>query len=131
MPFDPFAKFKFEFDRDGYFSSCVIPKRVEVCPCCGKGLVAQCTGWDKFDNDESGVWWPADLDIECVRGMKCYKEYEHSEQWNMPYVYWLPVEEHCKQWITRMLRIYHQIDPMPLKWLEKNGQIKLPLANAT
>lgn len=121
--FDPFTRFKFEFDDDAMLKSCIIPKQVETCVCCGKRLFVDATGWDKGDDDV--FWTPVDLDIECERGLKCYKEYEDSEYWRMPYVYWLPVTEHCRRWINAMLEVYFGVRPVPLKWLEKNGQIRL------
>lgn len=101
----------------------MIPKKVETCPCCDKRLDAHAEGW----YEENGIWWPDEVKVDCVRGMRCYNEYKDAEQWRMPYVYWLPVEQHCERWITRMLRIYYKLDPMPLKWLELNGQIPLPI----
>jgi hypothetical protein len=45
----------------------------------------------------------------------------------MPYVYWLPVETAATLWVKKMLKIYHGLKPIPAKWLERNGQLKLPL----
>jgi hypothetical protein len=126
VSFDPFKIYKFEFNDEGSFDSCMIPKKLETCPCCDSRLVARCEGWEKGDDDP--FWIPVDIQIDCIRdedNLRCYREHENSEIWRMPYVYWLPVSEHCRSWITRMLRIYHEIDPVPLRWLEKNGQQNL------
>lgn len=126
MNFDPFEKFEFSFDDDGWFSSCRISKKVETCPCCNSVLYADATGWEE---DDSGFYFPVEIDISCVRDMteemECYAENKDSQIWRMPYVYWLPVEEHCKRWITKMLRIYYKLDEVPKRWLELNGQINL------
>jgi hypothetical protein len=121
--FDPFVSLKFKFGDDGMFQSCFVPKNVETCVCCDRALTIDCTGWDSEEGNE--FWWPSEIDLDCIRGMKCYEEYENSEYWRMTYVYWLPVEQHCKRWLNRMLRIYYKLDPIPQKWLERNGQLTL------
>jgi hypothetical protein len=119
----PFERLHFAFNEEGQLLSFDVAKRVETCVCCGKQLFAQCTGWNREDG--SKVWMPVEIDLECKRGMKCYREYENSEYWRMPYVYWLPVHEHILQWVKGMVEIYFELRPIPLKWLEKEGQIRL------
>lgn len=118
--FNPYEEFKFFFDGDGMFSSCIVPKLIAVCPCCDAGLVIEATGWSK----ENGFYLPNEISVECNRDIECYEENENSMQWRMPYVYWLPVEDKCKKWLYSMLKIYYKIKPVPPQWIEKNYEIK-------
>jgi hypothetical protein len=122
---NPFQIYQFRFDEQGWLQYCLIPKKLETCPCCQSQLEIQET--DEFYFDETyQVWLCDEIKVDCVRGMKCYKEFKNSEYWRMPYVYWLPVETTCGKWVNDMLKIYHRIKPIPQKWLERNGQLKLP-----
>jgi hypothetical protein len=131
MKIDPFKILKFTFYSDGWFQSCLVPKSIETCPCCQSQLVAECNGWYKEiiipkDDWKRIVMMPDEVKVHCLRDyendLECFIEFEHSDYWRMPYVYWLPVETHCKSWLNDMMRIYFSLDPIPLKWLEANGQ---------
>lgn len=84
----------FQFDSEGYPDSCAIPSTVAACPCCGSQLVAEFEEWTA--DDKQPAWGSARVD--CSRP-ECYDEYKDSEYWRMPYVYWLPVEVTCQQWM--------------------------------
>lgn len=120
--YNPFEILQFEFDSDGWFSSCWIPKSVATCCCCQSKLFIQASGWTFED---CGFYLPDLFDLDCERGMECFEEFENSPMWRMPYVYWLPIEEKCKAWLHQMLLIYYNVNPYPKKWLEKNGQMNL------
>lgn len=125
--FEPFKIYKFAFDNEGWFSSCLIPKKLDVCPCCDSQLVADAEGWYEHDN---GFMMPDEVKIDCIRDSQgirplCSIENEYHEANRMPYVYWLPIQEKCQRWVERMLEIYYGIRPMPLKWRELNGQQNL------
>lgn len=119
-PFDPFKLYEFTFNDDGYFSSCLVPKRLGVCPNCESRLWIECGCWERGDQDS--YWIPIDVELDCVRGMECWKESQNSEPNRMPYVYWLPLHMDAEEWLQKMLRVYYGVDPVPQKWLERNGQ---------
>lgn len=127
MKFDPFKLYRFKFDDDGYFSGCLLPRSLAVCPCCGKRLVAEADSWERGDED---AYWIPLVKIDCIRGMECWDENKYSEPNRMPYVYWLPLEMKCNEWVRKMLRVYFKVDPMPQKWLDRNGQRRLNLKAA-
>ena len=125
MTFDPFKKYEFKFDEQGWFDNCLVPKSIAVCPCCDSGLILDCDEWSL--DEEINIYWPDDVKPNCLRDRQeirpiCFIENKNHIANRMPYVYWLPIEDKCQTWLNRMLRIYYKIDPMPKRWLEKNGQ---------
>lgn len=90
-------KYKFEFDTDGYFESCIIPKDIGACPNCDSELVADAEEWET----ESKI--PTTIKVDCIRDMECWEENEHSEPNRMPYVYWLPLEVASEAWVLEQL----------------------------
>jgi len=79
-----------------------IPTLVDVCPYCGKKLYIE--EIEGFSIDSNGNM----VELESVK-VTCESEpdiddpkydewfYSHTD---MPYVHWLPVEEHVKNWLT-------------------------------
>jgi hypothetical protein len=101
---NPFQIYQFRFDDQGWLQYCLIPKKLETCPCCQSQLELEEIGGYYFDETYQ-VWLCDEIKVDCVRGMKCFKEFKDSEFWRMPYVYWLPIETSCTNWIQRMLNL--------------------------
>ncbi len=119
---NPFRIYKFEFDNSGDLRSCYVPKVVARCPICKSRLIIEVTGCV----EESGRSFPDEITLTCVNenSKKCP---ENAIEWQMPYVYWLPVEMSCQNWLTKMMRIFYGLRPVPKRWKERNGQLKLSL----
>ena len=83
------------FDSEGYAESCLIPLAVASCPCCGNSLIVEFDEW--FIDDKQPDW--DSMKVDCSRGMDCFKENESHEANRMPYVYWLPIENTCRDWV--------------------------------
>ncbi len=118
---NPFILYKFEFDNSGDFASCYVPKRVARCPICKGRLDITATGWI----EENKHVFPDEITLTCENenSEKCP---DNAIEWQMPYVYWLPVQTTCQNWLNKMMRVWYGIRPIPQRWLERNGQLKLP-----
>lgn len=124
---NPFEIFKFEFSNDGWFLSCLIPKQTAVCPCCAGQLIANADEWEKSDNGD--FWMPTHLTLDCENMFDEEICPSDSLANRMPYVYWLPLSTNSEAWVKKRLEIYYGIRPIPQKWAEKNGQLKLPFTS--
>lgn len=86
----------FSFDNECYPTSCEVPVSVAACPCCGSAVVAEFEAWDAVTKEPE---WDT-VKVDCSRD-GCYDEYQDSEYWRMPYVYWLPVEIAAQEWMAK------------------------------
>lgn len=85
-----------------------IPREIAVCPKCDADLIlVDCTGW--VDNDE-GYQIPDEITVECENQPEDYGDDDYeADQWfdwhyDMPYVYWLPVEIKVLDWFKSKYR---------------------------
>ena len=117
-----FQKCKFEFDTEGQLVFCLVPTHVANCPCCESQLYLEVTSGEWDENLD--LFFPDEISPDCTRP-KCFRENINAPEWRMPYVYWLPLENKCQEWLTKMLFIYYNVEPVPQWWLEENGQTRL------
>lgn len=106
----------FRIGSDGYPESCIVPAKVTRCPCCSSPVKAEFDEWTGDDNEPS---WDT-VKVDCMRP-GCYEEYQDSEFWRMPYVYWLPVEEAARQWMQRRWKYEKGLEGWNEQTISKKG----------
>lgn len=79
-----------------------IPRDVATCPKCDKRLFAHFEAWEQQDD---GTWAceAAKLDCESEPTIDSGRKYSEWFRWHydMPYVYWLPLEIKLTEWINQ------------------------------
>lgn len=78
---------------ENHLDHIVIPVEVARCPCCDSAVQLEFDEWEA----DSGCPIIENGRLECTRE-QCFQEYQHSEMWRMPYVYWLPLEVAAQRW---------------------------------
>lgn len=87
-----------------------IPPTVAVCPKCGAEVVLELEAWEQLDD---GTWAASDdgLHVNCITEPDIdsddWEEW-HDWHWDMPYVYWLPIQMKVYRWLRRHYRF--QVD---------------------
>lgn len=64
------------------------------CPQCGSGLIVEPEEWIQ----ESEIWIPSEFCTYCLRPNCSGHTYE------MPYIYWVPVQQCCERWFKMELK---------------------------
>jgi len=81
-----------------------VPRPIAICPYCGGSLTVRANEWNDWEEAGNDLWKAGGLEMDCETEPDIdspewrYWERQHSD---MPYVYWLPVEEHIKEWVNR------------------------------
>ena len=74
-----------------------IPLDVAKCPVCGKQLTVNPSGW----RETGGMAWACDsFETSCPD----MDEESHDYSYQMPYVYWLPVDDKIEKWLFENYR---------------------------
>jgi len=85
-----------------------IPREVATCPKCDATLYAEFESWEKEDD---GTWSTDAAKLQCETE-PCISDPEFEEwmrwHYDMPYVYWLPLEVWLTKWINQ--RYYFDCD---------------------
>lgn len=83
-----------------------IPHEIATCPYCRNKLVARCSEWSQC---EDLSWEAESLELDCLSEPDMEEDIEAWNQWvdihsEMPYVYWLPIENKILLWINSLYR---------------------------
>ena len=76
-----------------------LPREVAVCPICKSTLFASFDSWV----EENGQWKASSVNLDCETEPDIDSDDWwdwHNAHYSMPYVDWLPVEHHVKEWIN-------------------------------
>jgi hypothetical protein len=85
-----------------------IPESVAVCPDCEGQITIEANAWTQEDN---GEWVATSFDSVCVNepdieDSEAFAEWEelHHRSYDMPYVYWLPIDIKIENWLKANYR---------------------------
>jgi len=96
-----------------------VPSTIAICPYCNGKLSLTCHAWVQEDDR---TWSADEIDMDCDTEPDNYRSPEYriwlSIHTNMPYVYWMPVEERVKGWLNDNYRFDLSGDSLLKQWNE-------------